>query len=379
MLQDLPQELHELITDNLSAFDYFSYRNSLGLVSGPYRGRKVDVQGEFRKEIENSGMIKYFINIDEDSLKINWKVLALLLGTKRIDLSEVCEHEQFDEVEDSDEDEDEDHSFGIVLGKAAVRSKRWNIARLLLNEQWEGDQEDLSKLLAYCMSSEEHISLQFIESLVGDERVDPSAEDNGAIRRASKYGHHECVALLLADERVDPSAANNVAIRVASLNGHHECVALLLADERVDPSAKNNEAIRWASSKGHHECVTLLLADERVDPSAENNYAIRVASANGYHECVALLLADDRVDPSAANNVAIRVASLNGHHECVALLLADERVDPSASVNLAIREASKNGHPECVALLWADPRVQERGVDESTRKQIRLILAKSNS
>jgi hypothetical protein len=93
LLQDLPQELHELITDNLIPVDYISYRNSLGLVSGRYRGRKVDVQGEFRKEIENSGMIKYFYNNDEDFLNINWKVMVLLLGTKRIDLSEICEHD----------------------------------------------------------------------------------------------------------------------------------------------------------------------------------------------------------------------------------------------------------------------------------------------
>jgi hypothetical protein len=55
LLQDLPQELHELITDNLIPVDYFSYRNSLGLVSGRYRGRKVDVQGEFRKELKTLG------------------------------------------------------------------------------------------------------------------------------------------------------------------------------------------------------------------------------------------------------------------------------------------------------------------------------------
>jgi hypothetical protein len=201
MLQDLPQELHELITDNLQAADYFSYRNSLGLVSGRYRGRKVDVQGEFRTEMKNSGMIKYYLNeISEDSLKINWKVMALLLGTKRIYLSENCEKKDYYFKE---------YSFGLVLGNAAVRSKRWNIARLLLVEKWEGDGDDVSKLLAHCVASKGQINLQFIELLMADERVDPSAEDNLAIRRASIFGHHECVALLLADDRVDPSASYN--------------------------------------------------------------------------------------------------------------------------------------------------------------------------
>ena len=49
----------------------------------------------------------------------------------------------------------------------------------------EGDQEDLSKLLVDCMSTEGQINLQFIELLLGDKSVDPSAWDNWAIRVAS--------------------------------------------------------------------------------------------------------------------------------------------------------------------------------------------------
>ncbi len=40
----------------------------------------MDVQWEFRKEI---GMKEYYLyEIGKDSLKINWKVMALLLGTR---------------------------------------------------------------------------------------------------------------------------------------------------------------------------------------------------------------------------------------------------------------------------------------------------------
>jgi hypothetical protein len=74
-----------------------------------------------------------------------------------------------------------------------------------------------------------------------NERVDPSAMDNEAIREASYHGHVECVALLLADVRVDPS--DHCAILRASHYGHLDCVILLLANERVDPSAMDNEAI----------------------------------------------------------------------------------------------------------------------------------------
>ncbi len=42
-------------------------------------------------------------------------------------------------------------------------------------------------------------------------------------------------------------------------------------DPRVDPSADDNGAICWASERGHVEVVKLLLNDPRVDPSAYNN------------------------------------------------------------------------------------------------------------
>lgn len=49
--------------------------------------------------------------------------------------------------------------------------------------------------------------------------------DNFTIMDASKHGH------------VDPSDQNNFAIRYTSKNGHSEVVKLLLNDLRVDSSA----------------------------------------------------------------------------------------------------------------------------------------------
>ena len=67
---------------------------------------------------------------------------------------------------------------------------------------------------------------------------------------------------------------------------------LLLRDSRatVDPSANDNYAIRLASQNGHVETVKLLLEDNRVDPSANNNYSIKEASRNGHMEIVKLLI-----------------------------------------------------------------------------------------
>ena len=133
-----------------------------------------------------------------------------------------------------------------------------------------------------------------VRLLLQDSRVDPSADDNLAIWRASYYGHAEVVRLLLADPRVDPSALNNMAIRFAIQKGHAEVVRLLLADPRVNPSADYNEAIKNAIQKGHVEVVRLLLADPRANPSADYNEAIKNAIQNGHVEVVRLLMEDGR-------------------------------------------------------------------------------------
>jgi hypothetical protein len=69
--------------------------------------------------------------------------------------------------------------------------------------------------------------------------------------------------LLLANDRIDPSAQYQEAIRLASASGHTEVVKLLMCDKRVDPSL----AVILASTKGHADVMKLLLADQRADIS----------------------------------------------------------------------------------------------------------------
>lgn len=171
------------------------------------------------------------------------------------------------------------------------------------------------------------------------------------------------IKLLLKIVRINPSINNNYAIRLTSENGHLEVVELLLSDPRVDPTVNNNEAIRSASVNGHLEVVGLLLSDSRVDPSDNNNYAIQRASRCGQAEVVKLLLSDPRVDPTVNNNGAIRWASINGNVGVVNLLLNDDRVDPTADNNYAIQWASSCSHLKVVNLLLNDARVDWRYVD----------------
>ncbi len=65
---------------------------------------------------------------------------------------------------------------------------------------------------------------------------------------------------------------------------------------KVDPSLDNNWAIRKASKKDYYEIVKLLLEDTRVDPSSGENWAIRSAVYNKSIKIVKLLLEDPRVN-----------------------------------------------------------------------------------
>jgi hypothetical protein len=73
----------------------------------------------------------------------------------------------------------------------------------------------------------------------------------------------------------------------------------------VDPSAENQYAIKWAVYRGHLQVVTLLLQDHRgraepcgpkaVDPSVDGQYTIKMAINMRHYEIEKLLLQDSRV------------------------------------------------------------------------------------
>ena len=126
----------------------------------------------------------------------------------------------------------------------------------------------IQKIIDYIMKHNDIETLNYVL----ERNMDPSANDNYAIRLASLNGHLAVVDRLLKDPRVDPSANDNYAIRLSSYYGHHLVVDRLLQDPRVDPSAADNEAIRAANS---NLVVDRLLKDPRVDPNARERHQFR--------------------------------------------------------------------------------------------------------
>jgi hypothetical protein len=94
----------------------------------------------------------------------------------------------------------------------------------------------------------------------------------------------------------------------------------LLQDPRVNPSADNNSAIRLASQFGHIAVVDRLLQDPRVDPSADNNSAIYLASQFGHIAVDERLLQDKRITSNNLEYLTKRLEEETTNPEIVKLL-----------------------------------------------------------
>jgi hypothetical protein len=96
--------------------------------------------------------------------------------------------------------------------------------------------------------------------------VDPSVNDNQAIRNAIWKGNYAIVSLLLRDPRVDP----NVIMRDAVAKGHYATLDQLLKHPRANPALLGlleqctNPYSNITNTDTEHEIMYRLLNDSRV-------------------------------------------------------------------------------------------------------------------
>ena len=179
-----------------------------------------------------------------------------------------------------------------------------------------------------------------VAELLKDDRVDPAAHDNYAIRAAAKLGRDKVVQVLLSSDKVDPGADDNAAIRIAAHEGHLDTVRVLMSDPRVDPSAFDCEAVALAAKRDRQDIVQLLLQHPKCqlqdikvgrvyfpsDPSAHDNFALRYAAFNGHLDTIDKFLADDRVNISGKDRIVPIIAAHAGHLEELERLIQDDRI-----------------------------------------------------
>ncbi|PRP85558.1 putative ankyrin repeat protein [Planoprotostelium fungivorum] len=252
--------------------------------------------------------------------------------------------------------------------------------RFLISLPVKLDKSPLRELYSKCTWKRPVSSLtrDIFEALLAHPHLDPSENDNWAIRKAISNLHPEIVEMLLAHPRIDIADDNRVFQEACWILSREESkmprqtasiLQMLLADPRVDPSANNNEAFRNAVSGGGYSISAALLADHRVDPSAGIDEAIQNARLTKGIAMVGILLADLRTDPTIRNNKAIRDACLHWDSTVAEMLLADPRVDPSVEDNEAIRNACSMGNAATVEMLLTDPRVDPAARDNEAFKR----------
>lgn len=149
--------------------------------------------------------------------------------------------------------------------------------------------------------------------------IDPTINENFAIKEASELGYTNIVRVLLADGRVDPTDDDNFSLRVASEGGHSDIVKLLLRDPRVSSKPIDGVILQNFIMFHNPDMVKLLL--QYVDPS--DNYAIQLAVREQDPEILQILLDDPRVDPSGVLNMAKQIDNKE------ILQILDSRINPS--------------------------------------------------
>lgn len=79
--------------------------------------------------------------------------------------------------------------------------------------------------------------------------------------------YYRIVALLLESDRIDLSKLNTADLLIsAAEKGHVSVLRILLNDDRFDPSANDNSALRSSVERGQYGSVFSLMRDGRCKP-----------------------------------------------------------------------------------------------------------------
>lgn len=150
-----------------------------------------------------------------------------------------------------------------------------------------------------------------VSQLLAIAGVDPSMYNDKAIRCAAK-GNYEIVAALLDHPDISVDAWK-VAWHTAIDHRATNVVRLLLSRSGVDPTIDDNYALRKATANGDALTVKILLDDARVDPSSLDNDAYVSALRFGDDSVVQCYLKDNRADPPMWHILALRQIVSSGN------------------------------------------------------------------
>ena len=185
--------------------------------------------------------------------------------------------------------------------------------------------------------------------------MDPSINNNAALKFAIENGDVKRFQLLLADPRVDPSANFNGPIKVAAYYGKAEIVRLLLADWRVQEkliSSRDADAITNAVLRGHTEVVQLLASIPGVVIKAILYYMdFKMWSDLNKLAKMTYAIPSEDDDSTITDGDLMVWGAMFGSVRLVKYLIKKKGVDPAFAKNSAMTVAMKYGQQEVVDYL----------------------------
>ena len=145
--------------------------------------------------------------------------------------------------------------IGSKLVDQAIKARNINSLKLLLNEDFELDDELATNAIGNLSKYQTKLELDIIDVLVNDGRFDVTGNDNGAIIIATKYGYINTIRKLIK-QGADPSARNNTALKLLAKTGRKfadeetrmEIAKVLMKSRKVSGDKKAvAEAIKLAN------------------------------------------------------------------------------------------------------------------------------------
>ena len=152
----------------------------------------------------------------------------------------------------------------------ALKRKNYELINFLINDSRVDLTSYNNEFFDLCCRKNE---IDLIKRLLKDYNIDPSYPDNRHVRRACLGNKLELLNILLEDLRVSFNYDHKCrTFPLVCHHGYIEIIKRLLQDPRIDPSLDDNEAIKYAYEADKQDIVDLLLKDPRVNPNEVESY-----------------------------------------------------------------------------------------------------------
>jgi hypothetical protein len=175
------------------------------------------------------------------------------------------------------------------------------------------------------MFGKEPHAVQYVQRMVNNDLIDPSMENNFAIREAAQRGDLDMVTYLLSLAYVDPSANHDQALKSSILHKHVDIVKKLINDNRVGntggsvPYGVGKHYAQYVGSKDEDKFSPLSVAVELNNVEIVRLLMQHERFLDAYQTYDAIIVAANHNSIEAARELG-RVLTFDTHFDAADML-----------------------------------------------------------